>query len=108
MSAITSPKTRKITRLDLRVRPDVKKVIEQAAEILGVSTTDFASATLVAEAQAVLERHHRITLSNADRDRFLLALASDEKPNEALVQAAQTFKRQYSEEATVARVSTTE
>lgn len=95
MSAITHPKIRKITRLDLRVRPDVKKIIEQAAEVLGVSTTDFASATLVTEAQAVLERHHRITLNNTDRDRFLLALDSTEPPNEALTKAALSFNQRY-------------
>ncbi len=101
MNTISQPETRKVTRLDLRVRPDVKKVIEQAAEVLGVSTTDFASATLVAEAQAVLDRHHRITLNNADRDRFLLALDSTEPPNEALTEAAKSFNRRYHSEASV-------
>jgi uncharacterized protein (DUF1778 family) len=88
--------TRKTTRLDLRVRPDVKQIVEQAADVLGVSTTDFASATLVAEAQAILEKHQRITLGNADRDRFLQALASQEEPNEALIQAARDFNARYS------------
>ena len=95
MLAASQPETRKTTRLDLRVRPDVKKIIEQAAEALGVSTTDFASATLVAEAQAVLEKQHRITLNRAERDRFLQALASEEKPNDALIKAAQEFGEQY-------------
>ena len=95
MSTAPQLETRKTTRLDLRVRPDVKKIIEQAAEALGVSTTDFASAALVNEAQAVLEKHHRITLNNADRDRFLSALASEEGPNDALVQAAHRFNTQY-------------
>lgn len=87
----TPIKTRKTTRLDVRLRPDVKKIIEQAADVLGVSTTDFASATLVAEAQSVLDRHQRIVLGNEDRDRFLRALASDDDPSEALVQAAHDF-----------------
>ena len=95
MLTTEQPDARKTTRLDLRVRPDVKKIIEQAAEALGVSTTDFASAALVHEAQAVLEKHHRITLNNADRDRFLHALASEEEPNAALTQAAQQFHQRY-------------
>lgn len=95
MLTATQTAPRKTTRLDLRVRPDVKQIIEQAADVLGVSTTDFASATLVAEAQAVLDRHQRITLNNADRDRFLEALASEEGPNEALVQAAHKFKERH-------------
>ena len=95
MLTTTQPKARKTTRLDLRVRPDVKRIIEQAAETLGISTTDFASAALVSEAQTVLEKHHRITLNNADRDRFLQALASEEEPNAALIQAAHQFNQHY-------------
>lgn len=49
------------------------------------------SAEHAAETQAGDERGHRITLNNEDRDRFLLALASDEKPNDALIKAAQTL-----------------
>lgn len=95
MLTTTQSEARKTTRLDLRVRPDVKKIIEQAAATLGISTTDFASAALVNEAQAVLEKHHRIILSNTDRDRFLSALVSEEEPNGALIQAAHQFNTQY-------------
>lgn len=95
MQVLDRSETRKTTRLDVRIRPEAKKLIEQAADILGVSTTDFASATLVTEAQAVLDRHHRIVLNNADRDRFLQMLDSDEPPCEALVQAAHDFNRKY-------------
>ena len=95
MSTTTQPKARKTTRLDLRVRPDVKKIIEQAADTLGISTTDFASAALVSEAQAVLEKHHRIMLNKADRDRFLQSLASEDEPNAALIQAAHQFNQRY-------------
>ncbi len=80
------------TRLNLCLGPEVKRIVEQAADILGVSTTDFASATRAAEAQAVLDRHQRFVLNNADRDSLLEALASEEGPNEALVRAAQKFK----------------
>lgn len=86
---------RKSERLDVRIRPDAKQIIEQAAHVLGMSTTDFASATLVAEAQSVLDRHQRIVLSNVDRDRFLQALDADEEPNDALVQAAYSFNSRY-------------
>ena len=70
-------------------------MIEQAANVLGVSTTGFASATLVAEAQAVLERHQRITLNNEDRDHFLEVLVSNERPNAVLVEAALKFQDSY-------------
>lgn len=95
MPPVLQASPRKTTRLDLRIRPDVKQIIEQAADVLGVSTTDFASAALVAEAQAVLDRHQRFVLNNADRDRLLEALASEEGPNEALVQATRKFDEKY-------------
>ncbi len=96
MSTAVNTETRKTTRLDLRVRPDVKRIIEQAADILGVSTTDFASAALVAEAQAVLDRHHRIILGREDRDRFLRSLEGDEEPTKALVEAAREYELRHS------------
>lgn len=40
----------------------------------------------------------RITLNNRDRDRLLRALDSDEKPNEALMQAAHDFTKRYGRE----------
>jgi uncharacterized protein (DUF1778 family) len=95
MQSAPSSETRKTARLDVRVHPEVKKAIEQAAEVLGVSTTDFASATLVAAAHSVLERNQRILLNNADRDRFLQSLDAEEGPNEALTRAAQDFNKRY-------------
>ena len=95
MDAAISAETRKTTRLDVRVRPDVKTIIEQAADILGVSITDFASMTLVAEAQSVLARSRRIVLDDEDRDRFLRSLEADDDPNEALAKAAHDFHSRH-------------
>lgn len=91
MDSATRAETRKTTRLDVRIRPDANAVIEQAADIPGVSTTDFACATLVAEAQSVLNRHRRTVLGNEERDKFLSALDSDDQPSDALTQAARAY-----------------
>lgn len=60
-------------------------------------TKNHVCAAPADETEAVLDRDRRITLNNADRDRFLQKLDSDEGPNEALVQAAQDFKQRYGE-----------
>ena len=56
---------------------------------------DRAGAISATEAEAVVDYHQCFTLNNADRDRLLEALASDEGPNEALVQAAHSFDKRY-------------
>lgn len=56
---------------------------------------DLAGAASATEAEAVIDCHQCFTLNNADRDRLLKALASDEGPNEALVQAAHKFNEKY-------------
>lgn len=56
---------------------------------------DMTNAIPEAQAQEAQAQPARIVLNNADRDRFLEALASEEEPNELLVQAAQRFSQKY-------------
>jgi uncharacterized protein (DUF1778 family) len=87
--------TKADARLNFRLRPDLKQVIEAAAAQLGQSVSDFAVATLVREARQVVHDQTITQLSNRDRDIFLAALdRTDLKPNKKLVAAAQHYKRQ--------------
>lgn len=83
-------------RLDFRLSSEAKRVIEQAAALSGQTVKQFAVSTLVQSAEEVLERRRTIHLSNRDRDLFLALLDSDEGPNEALREAAERFKRDFS------------
>jgi uncharacterized protein (DUF1778 family) len=57
--------------------------------------SDFAVSTLIRTAHEVVERHNRTELSNRDRDIFLVLLnAIDARPNEALVAAAEKYKKE--------------
>src|SRR5688572_18785599 len=58
-------------RLDMRLRPEHKDLIEQAAAITGQTVTAFAMSALLEKAQQVLEREVFYTFSSRDRERFL-------------------------------------
>ncbi len=77
------------TRLDVRLGAEQKTLIEQAAGFLGQTISAFTVATLVHQAEAVVERFGNLRLSNRDRDAFLTALDNAPKPNAKLRKAAQ-------------------
>lgn len=83
------------TRLDVRLPEDNKKLIEQAAGVLGQTVSAFTLATLVREAQNVLERFGALRLSDRDREVFLAALDKPPSPNARLRRAA----RQHAKKA---------
>ncbi len=83
-------KTTKSDRIEVRVSPDTKALIERAAQERGISISAFATATLVETAKEVIEKSGRIQLSSGDQEIFLKAL--DKGPNKALVKAAQKYK----------------
>ena len=81
-------------RLNFRLPSDLKEVIEEAAASLGQSVSDFAVSTLVRQARSVIEQQHVTTLSNQDRDRFIVLLDdADARPNAALLKAAKRYKK---------------
>ena len=95
--AVAKTKKRSIraARLDIRLNPQAKEKIEQAAVVSHQSVTDFVVTSLLRASEQALERQQMIRLTNRDRDRFLAALEADAKPNRALRKAAVRFKRLY-------------
>ena len=80
-------------RLEIRLNPQAKEKIEQAAVVSHQSLTDFVVTSLLRVSEEALERQRVIHLSNRDRDLFLGALEADTRPNQTLRKAAQRFKR---------------
>jgi uncharacterized protein (DUF1778 family) len=74
-------------RMDMRINPQAKRMIERAALITGQTLTDFAISNLVQSAMETIERYEKLTLSNRDRDRFLAALDRPAKRLPALAKA---------------------
>lgn len=82
----------KSERVDLRIPPDQKRLLEQAAALRGQSLSDFIRSTAIEGARAVVRRADVTILSTRDRDRFLAILDDDAPPNAALRRAARHYK----------------
>ena len=81
------------TRLDVRLAGEHKKLIQQAAELLGQTISSFTVSTLVTEAQQVVERFSLLQLSDRDRDSFLAALDNPPEPDARLCRAARAHAK---------------
>lgn len=101
MSSISSDKSKPkknlavkaSSRLDFRIAPENKQVIEKAALLNGQTVSDFAVSTLLKSAREVLEHHEQTKLSDRDRDLFLEMLDNPPAPSEALRQAVENYRQ---------------
>ena len=84
-------------RLDVRLPEGNKKLIEQAARLLGQTVSAFTLHTLVREAEDVVERFSMLRLSNRDREAFLSALAKSPAPNAKLRKAAKQHAKKVAQ-----------
>ena len=81
------------SRLNFRLPAEIKRRIENAALVSGITVTDFAIAALANSADEILERYQNRRLSNRDRDLFLAMLEKPAAPNAALRKAADSYKK---------------
>lgn len=81
-------------RIDLRISSELKRLIEQAAALSGVSVSSFITETAVRRSREVIQEAQTIILSNRDRDIFL-AMLEDEagQPNAAMREAARRHRQ---------------
>lgn len=85
-----SPRT---ARLEMRLTPEQKELLERAAAVAGLDLTAFALSVLTDRAFEVLERQTRTELSRRDQKRFLGIIESDEEPAPALKKAARKYRK---------------
>lgn len=79
-------------RLDMRLTPEQKDLLERAAQVAGLPLTGFALSHLVERAQEILDRSQRTLLSRRDAERFLDILSADPEPAPALKAALRRRK----------------
>ena len=77
----------KTVRIGLRLLPDDKELIEEAAQLLGMNLTEFASSRLVALARRTIQEHNVTRLTKRDRDIFIAMLEAGKEPNASLTRA---------------------
>ena len=76
--------TARSRRLDLRVAPDEKELIDRAAALTGSNTTDFIRSTTLAAARDAIRMHEVIKLTAEGSRVFVEALVNPPEPNEQL------------------------
>lgn len=79
-------------RLESRVTPEVKALIDRAASLQGVNTTEFLVAHCVAAARETINRFESTVLRPEDRDAFMRAF-EDDAPTDELVDLMAMHKR---------------
>jgi uncharacterized protein (DUF1778 family) len=85
--------TRQQARIEVRVALKQKQLFERAAEMQGVTLTDFAISSMQRAAADAVEEHARIELSQRDQRAFVEALTNPPEPNTALRAAAKAYLR---------------
>lgn len=79
----TADRTLKRERLELRLAPAAKKLIQRAMSVSGLAAGDLA----YEGARRVLDEHQRMVLTGTDRDAFLEAVLDPPQPTKRLVAA---------------------
>ena len=79
-------------RIDARLPAATKQLIERAAVIIGVTTSDFIISKAYEAATAVVQAYDTWTLNRRDSRAFVEALLTPPEPNEALKAAATRYK----------------
>jgi uncharacterized protein (DUF1778 family) len=84
----TSNTRAKQERLEARVSPDQKALLQRAAALEGRSLTDFLVSSAQAAAHATIQRHTLVELSARESTAFVAALLLPGEPNDLLRSAA--------------------
>jgi uncharacterized protein (DUF1778 family) len=79
-------------RIEARITPEVKALIQMAASIEGSTITDFISKSAQQAAREVIERNQHLRLSLEDSEAFVNAILNPAEPNETLKSAAHRYK----------------
>ena len=80
-------------RLEVRLRPEDKRLIEEAVAVSGEVVSGFVVPILVRRAQRILRRHQVPVLCRADYEVFLDTLDRDDEPTPALVEAVRRRRK---------------
>ena len=90
---INGTPSKAIARLEARISPETKSLLQKAADLEGRTLTDFVVASVQAEAYRVIEKHQKLKLNLEDSQAFVEALLNPPPPNEALKKAALRHKQ---------------
>jgi len=93
MNSEAKPKHSRSDRLEARVSKDQKELFQRAADILGLTLTDFMISSMHNAAVRAIQEQEMMQLTGRDREVFLEALQNPPAPSEKLQQAAKRYKQ---------------
>jgi uncharacterized protein (DUF1778 family) len=80
-------------RLEARVSAELKAMFQRAAELKGLTLTDYVINVLVDSSQQVIRDHEVITWTGRNREVFLQALMNPPPPAPSLVAAFARYRK---------------
>lgn len=78
-------------RIEARISREQKRLFERAADLEGVTLTDFVISSMQRAATQTLQEHSIIQLSATSQRAFVSALLNPPEPNDALRKAAKAY-----------------
>lgn len=88
-----APDSKSLARLEARLSPEIKALMQRAADLEGRSLTDFVVASAQAAAYRVIEQHQTLKLGLEDSEAFVQALLNPPEPNDALQSAVGRYQK---------------
>jgi uncharacterized protein (DUF1778 family) len=88
------PRSRKQERLEARVTPDQKRLIERAAELRGTTITEFVVVSAQQAATDTIKDFETLTIRDEAREAFIRAVLNPPAPNQAALAAAARYRAQ--------------
>src|SRR6478609_7822302 len=79
-------------RLEARLSPETKTLIEDAAQLSGMSVSDFLVSRAEVAAREVVSEHERWVLTRQQSEAFVNALVDPPAPSEALKRAVERYR----------------
>lgn len=81
-------------RLEARVTPEQKRLIERAATLRGTTVTEFVVASAQEAAANTIKEFEVLHLREEAREIFVNVLLNPPAPNKAAIEAAERYKKQ--------------
>jgi uncharacterized protein (DUF1778 family) len=95
MAPAVEKRSRKNGRLEARVTPEMKAMFQEAADLEGLSLTDFLIRSVREAAQRTFRERESMELSRRDQALFVQALLDPPMPNARLQKAAQRYTQMF-------------
>jgi uncharacterized protein (DUF1778 family) len=94
MRVIMAMASMRSERLDARLTPEEKEMIETAANLRGISFSDFVRMAAKEAALNTIREHEVLVLNQESRRIFVEALLNPPKPNQKALAAAKRFNKE--------------